>query len=307
MSTRIQILLLSYFLVGVLSLVFGVLLPETMSVLSPYAALFLGAIFFLSSLSINIRSIVSCLKDVKLLLTVVVSMLFIFAGITYVATQFFAPQFTVAFVLLAAMPVGMTAPLLATISGGRQDLALTLAVATSLLAPLTIPLIIKLFLGTAVSVSFWSMFIDLATIIFIPFILAQIATILFRKTIQKVTPLFTPLSLLFLGFLITGIIGQQVITTDGFTLSHITPSLLGVVLLFSAFHIIGFYLVFWRTVSDRITISICLTYMNFSLAIYLASEFFDDPATTLTLVTAIVPWVLMLPLFRFFTLKLLPT
>jgi len=307
MNTRIQLFLVSYALIGVLAVGGGVLLPAAAATLAPYTALLLGMIFFLSALSIDVRHILVCLRDVKMVVTVVVCMLFLFAAATFALTQWLAPAFTVAFVLLAAMPVGMTAPLLATISGGRPELALTLAVTTSLLAPFTIPLIIYVFLGAEVSVSFWSMFVDLATIIFIPFVLAQLVSRFLQPVIGPITPAITPLSLLFLGLLITGVIGQQVLALAGFSLAVITPSLLGVLALLLVFHLVGFWLVFWRTVADRVTISVCLTYMNFSLAIYLASEFFADPAVTLTLVVAIIPWVLLLPVFRLLTIRFLHT
>jgi len=156
-----------------------------------------------------------------------------------------------------------------------------------------------------VTVSFWDMFVDLATIIFIPFILAQVVARYCQSAIEKIAPLCTPISLLCLGLLITGIIGQQILSAAGFSLSDVTSNLLAIVMLLVSFQIVGFFLAFWRNVTDRITISICLTYMNFSLAIYLATEFFADPTTTLTLVVAVIPWVLLLPIFRFFSVTVL--
>jgi len=306
MNSRIRIFLLSYLVIGLLALGLGVTLPDTMATLAPYNTIFLGIIFFLSALKINVSQTIDCLRDIPMVIAVVVCMLFVFAGATFFVTEWLAPEFTVAFVLLAAMPVGMTAPLLATISGGRSELAMTLAVVTSLLAPLTIPFVISLFLEAAVSVSFFDMFINLSTIIFMPFLLAQIVRNYVPSFVQQIAPAVTPVSLLSLGLLITGIIAQQVLqVAEGFEFISLTPSLFGVLLLFIIFHIVGLSVVFWHSMTDRVTISICLTYMNFSLAVYLASEFFADGAVTLTLVVAIIPWVLLLPVFRLLTIRFL--
>jgi|GEM_PF-2850221 predicted Na+-dependent transporter len=63
MSNRVRLFLLSYFFVGVLAVGAGVLLPETTALLSPYTAVFLGVIFFLSALRIDSRAILACLLD----------------------------------------------------------------------------------------------------------------------------------------------------------------------------------------------------------------------------------------------------
>ncbi|MBU0647989.1 hypothetical protein KJ855_02315, partial [Patescibacteria group bacterium] len=60
--------------------------------------------------------------------------------------------------------------------------------------------------------------------------------------------------------------------------------------LFIIFHIVGYYILPSKNKSDKISMSIALTYMNFTLAIYIASEFFADVNILLVVLLSIIPW-----------------
>lgn len=290
----------SYIFVLFAALGAGLFLSGYTIYLTPYSTLLLCVIFFLSSLKINLKEIGKDIKDVRMLVVVNVWMLIVLPIVAYMATSVVAPDYAIAFMLLAAMPAGMTSPLLAEVIGGRESLALVLTVTTSLLAPLTVPLMVGLMAGTSVTVGFWTMFLSLAKVIFIPFAAAQIFRWLWPKQVAVLAPKSKILSILLLGLLIAGIVAKQADTILG---GLNGPYLMVIVLLFvlfALFHILGYFTVFWRSKSDRVTITLCVTYLNFTLAIYLAGLYFTDPKVIVPVVLSVLPWSLYMIPFKYF-------
>jgi BASS family bile acid:Na+ symporter len=296
----------SYFVIVIFSLLVGVIFSEQAIALAPHVTIFLGIIFFLSSLKIEMRDIFAYLNDKRMLFVVNVFMLLVLPALVYYATLSLFPLLAIAFLILAAMPSGMTTPLLSELSGGKQNLALVFTVSTSLLAPVTVPLMIKLLAGTAVAVSFSSMFISLAKVIFIPFILAQIIKRFTEKGIEKVKFIFKPTSVILLALLIIGIVAKQADSIiEGLRGGESLIYLALLFALFVVFHIVGYFTAFWREREDRITITVCITYMNFTLAIYLVDQFFTEPNIIVPVILSVIPWALLLMPFKWITRRTL--
>jgi BASS family bile acid:Na+ symporter len=293
----------SYVFVLCVALGAGLFLSKYAIFLAPYSTLFLCVIFFLSSLKINLKEIGKDIKDVPMLIMVNAWMLIILPIVTYMATRVVAPEFAVAFMLLAAMPVGMTSPLLAEVIGGRESLALVFTVTTSLLAPFTVPLMVKLMAGTSVTVGFWTMFISLAKVIFIPFAAAQLVHWLWPKQVAAFAPKSKPVSIVLLGLLIAGIVAGQAATILSGLNGPFIMAIVWLFVLFALFHVLGYFTVFWRSVSDRMTITLCVTYLNFTLAIYLAGLFFKDPNVVVPVVLSVLPWSLYMIPFKYFAAR----
>ena len=161
-----------YIIIG-LAFFVGLLYPDNILWASPYTTFILAVIFFLSALKIDLKKVLRQLNDKTTLLIINIFLLFLLPAIVYYTFGLFYPSLVVAFLILAAMPIGMTTPLLTEIAGGRQSLALVLTVTTSLLAPLTAPFVIKFLAGTSIEVDVLGMFTLLAMVIYLPFIIAQ--------------------------------------------------------------------------------------------------------------------------------------
>lgn len=189
----------------------------------------------------------------------------------------------------------MTAPLLTEISGGRQSLALVLTVTTSLLAPLTAPLMINFLAGASVEVDVFGMFVLLSVVIYIPFIIAQFFKKFWQEKIDKVSGSFKVVSTILLGILIMIIVAKQSEIIIG-SFNYFYIGLL--FLFFTILHFVGYFIIPWRDKRDKITISICVTYMNFTLAIELANKFFTDSNIILPIVLSIIPWAVVFVPFR---------
>lgn len=296
---RIGQLLQSYVLIVFIALFAGLVFADTFKSVAPYGQVLLAIICFLSALKLDLKSIQSSLKDMKMMLVVNTLMLILFPVIIFYLTKLIAPQYAVAFMILAAMPTAMTAPLLSEVCGGRQELALVLTATTSLIAPFTIPLAINLFAHADVHVNFWSMASQLALVMILPIVMAMIIRPMLIKSIQQSQYVFKPISLALLGLLIAGIVGKQAeAMMKALQGGEFIWSLVALCILFVVFHIIGYFATPWRDKRDRITISVCLTYMNFTLAIFLVGQYFTDPNIIIPVILSTIPWSLMVIPFR---------
>ncbi len=295
----------NHFIIVGLALVLGILYGDYFSQYSYLSTIFLAMIFFLSSLKIDLKIVRKYLNDKLMLAVVNIFMLLLLPILVYYITNAIYPPLAIAFLLLAAMPAGMTAPLLAEISGGKQSLALVLTVTTSLLAPITAPFIIKTVAGTSVDVSFWAMFITLATVIYIPFIFAQIVKRFWQSAIDRISISFKPISVILLGLLIMVVIAKQSEPIiSGF--KNGGDSIIYIIALFIFFfilHILGYFTLFWKSHQSKITICVCLTYMNFTLAIELANKFFTEPNVVIPVVFSVIPWAIMLIPYKYIMRK----
>lgn len=284
----------SYFFIIVLALAAGLLVPDKAIWLAPYGTLMLQTIFFLTSLKLDYHKIFELRKAWKMIAAANVFMLLIFPAVIFLITTPLYPSMAVPLLLLAAMPVGMTAPVLVEVVKGRTEIALILTITTSLLAPLTVPLVVNVFASTAVNVSAFELFWSLVSVIVIPFILAQIVRAIAHQKIKATYRAFKPVSLVLLGLLIAGLVARQADVITANLGANLVYQLLTLFIFVAIIFTIGYYVAFWRKCNDRVTVSVSLAIMNFTLAIYLAAEFFADPNVLMAAVLVIFPWSLLL-------------
>ena len=288
----------SYLVTMAVAVLAGMFVPHAND-LGAYNTIFLQIIFFFSCLKIDLRSYMEYIKDWKFLILANALMLVVFPTLVWLVWLVWPSDIMFAIYLLAAMPIGMTAALLVELNGGRSSITMILTTTTSLLAPFTIPFLTKFLYGASVSVNAMDIFIQLASVIFIPFVLALVVRRVLPMLVARIKDRTKPISILFLGLLIAGAVGKQVgaaeaITADWWGLL-LTIAILYI--FFLATDAIGYFSFWWEPHETRQTVSISLACMNFTLAIYLASQFFPRPSIVLPLVFAIIPWVTFMPLW----------
>ncbi len=106
------------------------------------------------------------------------------------------------------------------------------------------------------------------------------------------------MSIILLGLLIAGVVARQAETIlDGIG-TTIGYQIIVLTVFIAVSLLLGYFLLFKESCKDRVTISACFTFMNFTLAIYLAGEFFVDPNVVLAAVLVIFPWSLALPPYK---------
>lgn len=290
----------SYLFILLVSLAVGLFLPEAKA-LVPWNTFILQAIFFLSSLKIDVRAVVRDLSDWRVVLAANAVMLVVLPFAVRLLLEPLFPSVSFSLFLLAAMPIGMTTPLLVEVMGGKQTLALVLTVVSSLLAPVTIPIMTRLAYGASVSVDAFSMFRSLALVIFVPFLLAELVKRSAPRIIVRVNPRTKPVSIALLGLLIAGAVANQSEAIREAVRTGWAETLLlvaGLYAFFVALHVVGYWSIWWKPREVRRTVAVCLVYMNFTLAIFLANRFFPRPEVVLPLVLSILPWATLLPAWK---------
>jgi bile acid:Na+ symporter, BASS family len=290
----------SYLFVMLFAIGIGLFFSDHFKIFADYTIFLLGSIFFFSALGIDVKSLVKYITHPLLLCLVVFLMLFFFPALVYYATLFFYPPFALSFLLLSAMPTGMTAPLLTRVVGGKEELSLLLAVSTSLIAPFSIPFVLSFFIGNSVEVDMWKMFYTLLMVIGLPFFIAYFFRSFASSFSKKIHRKSRGVSIFLLGLLVSGIVAKQASIILSLSLFYIVGTVFALACMFALLHLLGYTMLFWREKKEKIALSVSLTYMNFTLALFLADKFFNESGIIIPIVLAILPWILMLTPFSFF-------
>lgn len=285
-------------MIVLLGIILGLIFPDVFRLLAPYSTYMLMLIFFTSSLRLETKEIIGYAKDWKMLGMANGFMLIFLPLVMWLPLVMFAPDWAMAFLILGAMPTGMTIALIADLFGGKTSLALVITATTSLLAPLTIPLIFWLTIGQIVPVPILSLFLNLVITIVIPFI---IATFIKQKTPAKIIRYdfwWREISIVTFGILIAAIVAEA--TGGGaITITIRDLSLIIIMLIYmGALTTLAYFMSWWRTHSERATIALCIVYLNNSLSLYIANKFFPDPHLITQLVILLLAINILLPPFR---------
>jgi bile acid:Na+ symporter, BASS family len=288
----------AYLITMLLAIAVGLFVPQATALIA-WNTLLLQAIFFISCLKVEPKTVLENLKDWRFLLLANFLMLLGFPIAVWLLGLPWRSDFAFALYMLAAMPVGMTAPLLVEIAGGKQSVAMVLTITTSLLAPFTVPLLTKLLYSTQITVEASSMFMQLVLVIFVPFALAMIVRAVGKRAIAAVKPYTKTFSTILLGLLIAGAVAKQ--AGPILKMASNPLGLLITLALLYAFilvlHLAGYYAFRHESKDIRQTSSISLAYMNFTLAIFLATKFFPRPGVILPLVLIVIPWATFMPIW----------
>lgn len=279
-----HLLLENQILIVLLAMILGLVVPEPFRPLKAFSTQLLILVFFTSSLRLSIDEIRGYARDSRLMLWANVFMLFILPLALYMPVAalghfFHLPwlnDWALALLIFGSVPTGMTIALIADFIGGVTSLALVITATTSLLAPLTIPLVFKLTIGQFVPIPIVPMFWSLALTIVAPFALAMLVKKGAPRFIKRRSEWFRGVSVLAFGLLIAGIVAD----TGGSNLLRWSWHD-GIVLIFATIWLgaltWGMYRALtWRTSSERLTVALCMIYMNNTLALFIASRFFPE-------------------------------
>lgn len=259
-----------------IGLILGLTLPGTFAWLNKLSTPLLMLVFFTSSLRLSLPALLLYTKDWRMLLIANSFMLVIIPLALYIPLHFFSPAWALSFLIVGAMPTGMTIALVAEFFGGTPSLALLITATTSLLAPFTIPLIFQVAIGQSIPIPVAAMMQSLFITIILPFIAAAIIQRKLPKFVQKNDARLRVTSVILFGLLVTGITAG----TAGTALPSISLRD-GILVAFGALWLgiltlASYDLLPWRTKPERLTVALCLIYMNNTLALFIADRYFKS-------------------------------
>lgn len=295
-SERIRhILADNQILIVLAAMVAGILFPQTFKFLAPLSTPLLILIFFTSSLRLQLQELIGYARDWRLLILSNAMMLIAMPLLMWFPVHVFAPDWALSFLIVGAMPTGLTIALIADLFGGKTSLAMLVSVTTSLLAPITVPLVFLLVLGQSVAIPVVSLFSSLFLTIVVPFIVAMLVKNKAPIFVAKHNLLWREASLIIFGLLIAGIVADTVQGAP-ITLGWDEVGIVAVMIIFmGGIAWLGYALTTWRVPAERITIALCLVYMNNTLALYVGDRFFHEQNVVpqlliiLTAVNALLP------------------
>lgn len=271
-----KILFENQILVVLFALIAGMLFPEPLKPLNTYSTQLLILVFFFSSLRLSLHELLTYARDWKMLTMATAFMLLVLPFALYYPFLVFSPDWALALLILGAMPTGMTIALVAEFFGGKTSLALLITTSTSLLAPFTIPLVFKIAVGQAVPIPILQMTWSLMLTIIAPFVFAMLVKRAMPNVIAKYDGWWRNLSVACFGILIAGIVAG----TSGDTLIAVSAKdvlLIGLAMLWLGLLTVASYeMLPWRKPGERITVALCMIYLNNTLALFVGDKFFKE-------------------------------
>jgi predicted Na+-dependent transporter len=286
-------------MVVLLALILGLLIPGPLRPINAFSTQLLISVFFFSSLRLSLGELIDYAKDWKMLAIANLFMLVVIPFALYYPFLPFSPDWALVLLILGAMPTGMTIALVADFFGGKTSLALLVTTTTSLLAPLTIPIIFKIAVGQAVPIPVLQMCWSLFLTIVVPFVLAMLVKRAIPKFVSRHDNAWRQISVAAFGILIAGIVAD----TSGDTLIALSVRdilIVGLGMLWlGAITFACYELLPWRTASERITIALCLIYLNNTLALFIGDKFFKNQNVIPKLLLLLLVVNVLLPPIKF--------
>jgi len=149
--------------VVIASMITAIVFPDFGSRFQVFPVYCLMINFFLSYLSIDLADVWKALKDhIREITEFTVLKLAILPVIIYYIFYFVAPDYATAALLLTGVSTGVVSPMISNMVKGNSSLVLVVVVITSVLAPFTLPALIKIVVARETAISFLAMFKMLA-------------------------------------------------------------------------------------------------------------------------------------------------
>jgi predicted Na+-dependent transporter len=285
-------------MIVLLGIVAGIVFPKTFQPFAPYGTYMLMAIFFTSSLRLDLKELIGYAKDWKMLTMSNVFMLIFLPLAMWLPCYIFAPDWSLAFLIMGAMPTGMTIALIADLFGGKTSLALVVTATTSLFAPITIPLVFWLAIGRVVPVPVVSLFTNLFITIVVPFAFAALLQRKAPAMVKKYDPVWRNVAVWTFGLLIAAIVGDTV-GHDVIILSARDIGLMIVMIVYiGGLTALAYFMAWWRTNAEKATLALCMVYLNNTLALFIANRYFPSSRLMTQLVLLLLLINVLLPPFR---------
>lgn len=283
----------TFLIAGILAgLAFPVYNDFLMSLLKPLLMLMLLLVF----LKIDISHIFHKMKNYRLILFIVLMNMVVVPLFFFLVIRNFDENLAVGILLLTAMPAAVASPALTDIVKGNTALSASIVIATSVVTPLTIPLLFWMTKANKLNVDLWFLLRDLSFIIFLPMLISQVTKRYFPDLIRSANYLFTSINV----FILTAMVYIAIASQKSLILSQpekLVWQIGFLYLIFILLHIFGFLLGYREDMKSKIAITIGSAYMNNGLAIVLAAVYFE-PSILLLVVLSELPWNTLLLPFR---------
>jgi BASS family bile acid:Na+ symporter len=256
----------------------------------------LGLMLFFVFLKIDTLEVLENMRNFRLMAYITLVYMFIIPLAFYFAFVYFNEELAIGILLLTAMPAGVSTPALADIAKGNVSLSMSLAIVGQVVAPFTVPFLFWLVDMKGLDIDQMLILRDIAILVFIPMIIAEIIKRNLPILVKKAQHFFTSANVLILVTFVYVTLASQ----RGAILENPLSIIWKIVVLYIVFillHVIGYYAYLKGSKESRISVAIGAAYMNNGMAIVLAASYFS-PEVLVLMVLSEFPWNTMLEPFK---------
>ena len=280
-----------------LGIVIGLTIPVKLDYLEVLIKPFLMIMLFTVFLKADIIQVFQCMRNYRQVLFLLIMYMAVIPVLFFLVINPFNQQLAIGVLLLVSMPAGVSAPVLTDILKGNTELAASIAITTSIVAPFSVPALFWILKIDAISIDPTGILIDLSIIIFIPMIVSQIVKKYFQKVIDKKSHLFSSINVFLLAFLVFSVMGAHREVLFNSSVVGILEKLFYGYLVFILLHIIGYSLGYKEDRKGKIATAVGAAYMNNGMSIVIAAIYFNSYVLVFVVLSEI-PWNTLLWLFR---------
>jgi BASS family bile acid:Na+ symporter len=278
------------------SIMAGVLFPRLGVPFQPLPLYAMMTILFLSFLSIDVAAIWGIIKGATWVMVcfLFIRMVLLPVSVTLLFRALW-PTFSLSALLLSGISTGVVAPFISTLVKANTPAVLVMVVASSLLVPFTLPLLVELLFARSLEMSLFAMMRLLLVVIFIPMAAAEFLKRVSARAGEKLVGWQYGISLFLFTVTNLGIFSKY----SGFFYQKpgIVLGAAGVAFLLGAVYFLAGLLVSWgRDPKDQLAAVISFGIMNNVLVIVFSAQFFTPLEPTVAAMYMIPFFGLILPM-----------
>ncbi len=252
--------------------------------------------FFLSYLSIDLESVWRALQghsgQIFVFTTIKLALLPV---VLYFVFYFVAPSYALSALLMTGVSTGVVSPMISNMVRGNSSLVLVVVVITSVLAPFTLPALIKIIVAKDVAISFLAMLRTLAIVIFIPIIAVEIIRYMLPKLVAPIMKIQFPVSLVMFALINLGVFFRYAPFFKKEPSVIIMATVVAFVLA-AVYCIVGIFFFRKSSMENQLAGAVMLANLNNVLVIVFSSEFFG-PVEPMVAAMYMAPFfVIVIPL-----------
>lgn len=259
----------------------AVLRPSLGRFFQPYLLYFMMLLLFLSFLRIDFGALMDASSRAIFKLAVLASIkLIILPVVIYYCFLIILPEYALPALLISGISTGVVAPFIAGLVSADMAKTLRMVILTSVLAPFTLPMLVKALAGQHMNIPLIVMIKLLAIVIFVPLFSVGLIRKLFPSFPEKISKIQYPVSLCVFGFINLGVFSKY----SSFFFERpgeLIVSLAVAFVLCAIYFTTGFTLAPKRDAKERLAWGVSLAIMNNVLVIVFSSQFFGPLCPTL--------------------------
>jgi len=257
---------------------FGFFAPQLFTTYKSWITPLLGIVMFGMGLTLSAADFRDVLRRPRDVVIGVVGHYLIMPGIAWVLAVVLQlpPEIAVGVILVGCCPSGTASNVMTFLARGDVALGVSIALISTLIAPLATPALVSLLAGKWMAIDTGSLFMDIVMVVIVPIVLGIVAKTLFRRQAQasvKALPLVSTTAIVFIIAIIVALNQPKILSNGLLILSAvILHNLLGFLLGY------GFARMFGMDLAKRKAVMLETGMQNSGLGAALAAAHFTPLA-----------------------------